>query len=166
MADEVPASQRNPFPEGDPDRRAIWEMLVARDIDAFVAADWGAVAGDFVGAEFQGIDARRAPNPDHWRLAFPTLAAYRDAWLAQARDFGATEFAGDARAAIFEATVLRDIEIAGDRAVARKKFDGALARADGGSDRLLWQTLYFCRREAGRWKISGFVGYLPNPMGG
>jgi hypothetical protein len=81
----------NPFPAGDADRRAIWEMLVPRDIDGFLA---------------------------------------------------------------------------GDRAVARKKFDGAIARADGGVERLNWQTLYFCRRARGRWRIAGFVGYLPHPMGG
>ncbi len=28
-----------------------------------------------------------------------------------------------------------------------------------------WQTLYYCRFHEGRWKISGFTGYLPNPMG-
>ena len=25
-----------------------------------------------------------------------------------------------------------------------------------------WQTLYICRREDGRWKIAGFIGYLPH----
>ena len=32
---------KNPFPEGDADRHALWEMLVRRDIDAFdhAAAD-------------------------------------------------------------------------------------------------------------------------------
>jgi len=29
---------------------------------------------------------------------------------------------------------------------------------------LKWQTLYYCRLHEGRWKISGFTGYLPNPM--
>jgi len=27
-----------------------------------------------------------------------------------------------------------------------------------------WQTLYYCREHEARWKISGFIGYLPNPM--
>ena len=62
-------------------------------------------------------------------------------------------------------TNLRDIDLAGDIAVAHKKFDGKLARADGGTDVLLWQTLYFCRKVAGRWKLTGFVGYMPFPMG-
>ena len=46
---------RNPFPPGDPDRHAIWNMLVARDIDAFVAADWSMVAGDFVRDGFRQL---------------------------------------------------------------------------------------------------------------
>lgn len=157
---------RNPFPPGDPDRHAIWEMLVARDIDAFVAADWSLVAGDFVREGFLGLDARRSDRPDGWRVAFPTVAAYRAEWLRQARATAATRFAEPLREAIFRATTLRDIDIAGAAAVARKKFDGTIRRADGGSETLLWQTLYFCRRERGRWRISGFVGYLPNPMGG
>lgn len=166
MSDDLPTSQRNPFPPGDSDRQEIWEMLVSRDIDAFVEANWDMVADDFVDEEFQGLDAGRGPNPDHWKLAFATLDAYRDAWLGQAAEFGAATWAGDARAQIFENTVLRDIEINGDRALARKKFDGVLTRADGGIDRMLWQTLYFCKRVGGHWKIGGFVGYLPNPMGG
>ncbi len=155
----------NPFPPKDTDRHAIWEMLVARDIAAFVVGDWSLVAGDFLAAGFQGIDARREANPDRWRLAFPTLEAYRDEWLRQARDFAATEFAEEGGAAIHRATTLADIEIAGDRAVARKKFDGTIRRADGGAEVLNWQTLYFCRRTGKGWKITGFVGYLPNPMG-
>jgi hypothetical protein len=37
----------NPSPN-DPDRGAIWTMLVERDIDAFVKADWSMVDVDFV----------------------------------------------------------------------------------------------------------------------
>ena len=32
--------------------------------------------------------------------------------------------------------------------------------ADGGVDRLNWQTLYFCRNDGDRWRITGFVGYM------
>lgn len=156
---------RNPFPAGDPDRHAIWMMLVERDIDAFVAADWSMVAADFVADGFLGIDAQRSEQPDSWRISFPTVDAYRAEWLRQARETQATAYAEPLRAAIFRATTLRDIEIAGDAAVARKKFDGTIRRADGGADVLRWQTLYFCRRVAGAWRISGFVGYLPHPMG-
>lgn len=158
-------SDANPFPPGDPDRHAIWTMLVARDIDAFVAADWSMVAVDFVAEGFLGLDARRSDQPDSWRIAFPTVDAYRAEWLRQAQATRATAYAEPLRAAILRATTLRDIEIAGDSAVAHKKFDGTIRRADGGADVLSWQTLYFCRRIAGTWRISGFVGYLPHPMG-
>lgn len=156
---------RNPFPPEDTARHAIWEMLVTRDIDAFLAADWQAVAGDFIAEGFLGIDAGKHTNPDEWRLAFPTLDAYRDEWLRQAEDFRKERFAEDPRTAIFTTTRLEDIEIAGDTALVRKKFDGSITKADGSKDVLKWQTLYYCRHHAGRWKISGFTGYLPNPMG-
>ncbi|AXA44987.1 hypothetical protein [Rhizobium leguminosarum] len=155
---------KNPFPS-DSARHAIWEMLVLRDIDAFLAADWSMVAGDFVEEGFIGIDGRKEVSPDKWRLAFPTLSAYRQEWLRQAQDFAQQSFAEDARAAIFTTTTLEDIEIEGDMALVRKKFDGGISKPDGTRDVMQWQTLYYCRLHQGRWKISGFTGYLPNPMG-
>ncbi|MCA0271808.1 MAG: hypothetical protein LCH69_07050 [Proteobacteria bacterium] len=165
----MPASRdpfANPFPEGDPDRRAIWEMLVPRDIDAFIGADWSMVAGDFIAANFTGISGHFQPDPQGFTLAFPTLDAYRAEWLRQATEFGvarnAGTFAGNPRDGIFAATRLEEIEIDRDAALVRKKFDGRLAKADGSHDRMNWQTLYVCRKEGGRWKIAGFVGYLPH----
>lgn len=155
----------NPFPSSDTARHSIWEMLVSRDITAFLAADWSMVAGDFVEESFIGIDGRHDANPDNWRLTFPSLAAYRDEWLRQAKDFATQSFAEDPRAAIFTTTTLEDIEINGDQALARKKFDGSLKKTDGSVDTLKWQTVYYCRLHQGRWKIAGFTGYLPNPMG-
>lgn len=156
---------RNPFPTSDSAQHAIWEMLVTRDIDAFLSADWPMVAGDFIADGFIGIDGRRETNPDRWRLAFPSLAAYRDEWLRQARDFAGQAFGEDPRAAIFSTTTLEDIEINGDLALARKKFHGGIKKADGQFDVMKWQTVYYCRLHEGRWKICGFTGYLPNPMG-
>ncbi|OBY03467.1 hypothetical protein BAE36_30965 [Rhizobium leguminosarum bv. trifolii] len=155
---------KNPFPS-DSARHAIWEMLVPRDIDAFLAADWSMVAGDFVEEGFICIDGRKEVSPDKWRLAFPTLSAYRQEWLRQAQDFAQQSFAEDARTAIFTTTTLEDIEIEGDMALVRKKFDGGISKPDGTRDVMQWQTLYYCRLHQGRWKISGFTGYLPNPMG-
>ncbi|MHC2568274.1 hypothetical protein [Rhizobium leguminosarum] len=155
---------KNPFPS-DSARHAIWEMLVPRDIDAFLAADWSMVAGDFVEEGFIGIDGRKEVSPDKWRLAFPTLSAYRQEWLRQAQDFAQQSFAEDARTAIFTTTTLEDIEIEGDMALVRKKFDGGISKPDGTRDVMQWQTLYYCRLHQRRWKISGFTGYLPNPMG-
>ena len=141
-------------------------MLVSRDIDAFLSADWSVVAGDFVANGFFGLHAQFKPNPDDWTMAFPRLETYRDEWLRQAAETAATRYAEPLRAAIFAATDLSTIEISGDRALARKRFDGTIARADGGADRLDWQTLYVCAREDGRWKIASFVGYLPRRIGG
>lgn len=155
----------NPFPSTDTSRRAIWEMLVTRDIDAFLAADWSLVADDFVEEGFIGISGNRQANPDNWTLSFPSLAAYRDEWLRQARDFASLSHGEDPRAAIFRTTVLEVIDIEGDTALARKKFDGGIKKADGEIAPMHWQTLYYCRFHEGRWKISGFTGYLPNPMG-
>lgn len=157
-------SQTNPFSGEDADRAEIWDMLVMRDINAFVAADWSQVSGDFDDAAFFGVDGGKAADPDEWTLGFPDLDTYRTEWLRQARDFAETEFAEDARAAIFEATRLTQIDIKGARAIAHKKFDGAIRKADGSEDRLLWQTLYFCVHKDGSWKICGFAGYLPNPL--
>ena len=153
----------NPFPR-DADHAAIWTMRVARDIAAYVAADWSLVAEDFVTDGFVGIDAVKSGDPDGWRINFPTLAAYRDEWLRQARAGQQTAYAEDVEAAIHRATTLVQIDIAGEMAMAHKKFDGAIERADGTRDVLAWQTLYLCRKVAGVWKLAGFVGYLPFPM--
>lgn len=151
----------NPF-AGDKDREQIWEMLVRRDIQAFVGQNWALVADDFDEARFLGIHARGEVNPDKWDAAFPTLIAYRDEWLRQAAESAATEYAESLADGVFRATNLSVIDITGDVAIARKKFDGTIAKADGTLDRLNWQTLYFCRRHDERWRITGFIGYMVN----
>ena len=156
---------QNPFPEADADRYEIWQMLVERDIIAFCHENWTMVADDFVSENFMGIDGRRRQNPDSWRLRFPNLEAYKKEWLFQAQDFAKTTWAEDPERAIYEATTLRDIEIEGDSALAHKKFDGYVLKQNGEKAVLNWQTLYRCRRVEGRWKIAGFTGYLPHPMG-
>jgi len=153
----------NPFT--DPERRALWEMLVERDIRAFIASDWSLVADDFLEDEFYGVDGRRLVNPDGWRLTYPTLESYRARWLSQAAAFHAANAEENPSEALHALTELRDIEISGDRALAHKKFDGTLKTREG-ARRLCWQTLYHCRKLGGKWKICGFTGYMPNPMGG
>ena len=155
----------NPFPESDPDRHQIWEMLVQRDIMAFCQEDWGMVANDFIAANFMGIDARNAHNPDTWRMNFSNLDEYKEVWLQQATEFAQTEWAEDAEQAIYDATTLRDIDIKGESALVHKKFDGYIRKQGGEREYLNWQTLYRCRRIAGSWKIAGFTGYMPHPMG-
>jgi enamine deaminase RidA (YjgF/YER057c/UK114 family) len=155
-------SHRNPFPN-DPDRREIWDMLVRRDIEAFLAGDWSLTAPDFDQNSFFAVNGRASANPDTWRVTYASLDDYRDDWLEQSRATRA-EFV-DVEAALFDATTLRDIDINGGVAVAHKKFDGSIGRADGSRELLNWQTLYHCRRVDGRWRIVGFTGYLPHPMG-
>lgn len=154
---------RNPFP-ADPDRAGIWEMLVERDIRAFVAGDWSQVAGDFLPESFFAVDGRMRANPDSWQLGLSSLDGYRLSWLEQSGGMRAT--VAGLEAGLYEATTLRDIEIDGDKALAHKKFDGQVRRHDGGIVPLRWQSLYMCRRVDTGWKVAGFVGYLPNPMGG
>jgi 2-iminobutanoate/2-iminopropanoate deaminase len=121
------------------------------------------VAADFDESAFVGI--RGAAHPDDWRVGYPTLASYRDDWLAQSAAFGGLSFVGETGAALLHrATRLGDIEILQDRAIAHKKFK-AVAALDGGGDYSLdWQTLYYLRRASGRWLITGFTGYLPHPF--
>lgn len=154
----------NPFPEGDADRHFIWEMLVRRDIDAFLAQDWSMVADDFAEDRFFGMHAHFLKDADSWRLQFPDVQTYRDEWLRQAKETAAVTFAEPLREALFRVTNLRDIDVNGDRAVLHKKFNGSVQKADGGVDRLKWQTLYFCAKIDGCWKITGFVGYMPHPL--
>jgi len=152
----------NPF-EADPDRRQIWELLVTRDIAAFVAGNWSVVAADFDEAGFNGV--RGAGHPDDWSIAYPDLASYRDDWLRQGQEFNRMELVGESRSDfLHRATRLREIEITGDRAIAHKKFKGVAKTADGADFSLDWQTLYFLARREGGWRITGFVGYLPHPF--
>ena len=156
---------KNPFPAADVDRHEIWQMLVERDIIAFCQESWEMVNDDFIKENFIGIDAGKRHNPDSWRLGFPDLEHYKEEWLRQARDFAQTQWAEDPERALYHATTLRDIDIQGDSAVAHKKFDGEILKTNGEKTVLNWQTLYHCRKIGGRWKIAGFTGYLPHPMG-
>ena len=148
----------NPFAD-DQDRAFIWEMLMPRDFEAFATQDWAKVAGDFDAERFLGIHAHTSPEPDEWDAAFPTLEAYRDEWLRQAAESARVAYAEPLVPALLEAVSLKRIDINGDVAVAHKKFDGEIRLADGGVERLNWQTLYFCRK-SDRWRITGFVGYM------
>jgi hypothetical protein len=153
----------NPFPS-DPDRHQIWDFMVRKDIDAYLAKDWSMVADDFIEEGFMGIQANRSANPDSWVLGFPTLAAYRQSWLAGTID--PADFAEELRPAIFRCTLLKDIEIAGDKALAHKKFDGRIALKQGGHMEFRWQSIAYLRRQPDRWRVFGFTGYLPNPTPG
>ncbi|MFV0415375.1 MAG: hypothetical protein ACK5NG_03310 [Chthoniobacterales bacterium] len=155
----------NPFPS-DPDRHEIWEILMRRDFEAFVGNNWSLTEPDFLENEFQGIDGGKVPNPDEWRIKYADLATYREEWLRQAAEFQDVEFRGISKLDfLFQSVVMNDIEIHGNRAMAHKKFDGMTTATKGDEVRLLWQTLYLLKKVDGHWKICGFIGYLPNPLG-
>ena len=151
----------NPFIGNDTDREQIWHMLVSRDIKAYCDADWSLVADDFIEEEFYAVNGNKNPDPGTWNLAFSTLSHYRDEWLKQAELAQRTEYAEPLEAAVHAATTLNHISIENGRAIARKQFKGAIKRADGQSDELLWQTLYYLKSTDTGWKICGFTGYLP-----
>ena len=155
---------RNPFP-ADTDRAQLWQMLVEDDIEAFIHTDWDRVKDDFIPTGFTAIDAKGSDNPDSWRLSFQTLAQYEASWLEQSRELTAKLDTDRLRQALVDATTLRDIEVEGDAALLHKKFDGQIVTDSGEVLPLNWQTVYQCLRLNGEWKIGGFVGYLPLPMG-
>jgi enamine deaminase RidA (YjgF/YER057c/UK114 family) len=155
---------KNPFPS-DPDRHQLWEMLVEQDIEAFITSNWDRVKDDFLEVGFTAIDAKGSDNPDTWRLSFQTLAQYQASWLEQSLQMRSKTSLDSLRQALIDATTLRDIEIEGNSALLHKKFDGQIMTDNGESIPLHWQTLYQCVKIDGKWKIGGFVGYLPFPMG-
>jgi enamine deaminase RidA (YjgF/YER057c/UK114 family) len=152
----------NPYGADDPDRRALWEMLVTRDIEAFVACDFDRVAGDFDPVRFSSIDARGSSDPDLWSLALTEINDYKVEWLRQAelfrRDFD------DPAGVLHAATTIDQIEINGAQALAHKRFDYLARTRTGALVPLRWRTVYQCRRsevDPERWRITGFVGFLP-----
>jgi hypothetical protein len=158
-------SDQNPFSPDDADRHAVWDMLVRRDIEAFAAGDWEAHFRDFAPEHFFGIDGRFTDNPDLWRVTYADLDRYRERWLSASTELVAQIPRNDLARSLFALTTLRDIELMGDFAMARKKFEGEIRLRDRDPVTMCWQTLYFCRRLDRRWRIAGFLGYLPNPMG-
>ena len=151
----------NPFAGADAARAAIWEMLVARDIKAFVRADWTLVEADFISSGFFGVAGEGERDPDRWRLRFPSLEAYKAQWLESAQETMRSGEPASLELDIRQATKLDDIDIKGNVAVAHKKFDGYVRLKDGDRKLLHMQTLYFCRCVDGAWRIASFVGYLP-----
>ena len=153
----------NPFdPVTDPDRHAIWQMLIARDSEAFIARDWSRVEPDFDAQNFEGVRCFNSTNPDEWKIVFPRLEDYRDAWLASASDFARRGFVDlSPLQAVLRRCRLDQIDIAGEIALARKKFSGEVKCNDGTSITGSRQTLYRLRKRNGNWKITGFFGFLP-----
>lgn len=153
--------KRNPF-DSNSDEASIWEMLVARDIEAFVRADWSLVENDFLESGFCGVHGHFSNDVDDWTPAFPNLGAYKNEWLRQALE---TQEASEPDLLLEELhalTTLERIDVNGEMATAHKKFDGTISKKGGSKEALLWQTLYVCKKTNGKWQIHSFVGYLPH----
>lgn len=154
----------NPF-QGDADRAEIWEILVHRDLEAFLSVDWEATKGDFIEEGFFGIDGQGNDNPDNWAMTFPDLASYKFLWLEAAQQNAEETDLETVREPMYAASRLTSIDINGDTAIAHKEIKGAIPKRDGSKEILDWQSLYVMRKVGSRWKISSFVGYLPSVMG-
>lgn len=140
---------------------AIWEMLVPRDIEGFLAGGWGPMPTIFWARGSWGW-TQNAPVPIRTpgELTFPNLAAHRDAWIVQGREFARTEFQEDPRERLYAAITLTSIKLQGDSALAHKSSTVRSSRAAPAWN-CARQSLFFCRRQPDGWKIAGFVGYLP-----
>ncbi len=153
----------NPFDRDlEPERAGLWDMLVARDNDAFAAADWGPVADDFAADRFDGISGNGSADPAAWTLAYPTVESYRAAWLRMADEYLRTPLAdGDHRGHLYRMTRLARFEFAADRLLVWKRFVHETPLKDGGVWSIAAQSIFRLHRIDGIWKIAGFVGYLP-----
>lgn len=155
----------NPFSASDPDRREIWEMLMTHDFEAFVAGDWSVVEDDFWDEGFCGIHAQKQADPSQWVLAYPNVASYREEWLRQVREFAPVQLEGTTTLEfLYQSCRLDEIDIKGNRAIGRKKFNGTAKAINGEEILLRFQSMYNLIHIQDRWLIAGFVGYLPYPL--
>ncbi len=153
----------NPFDAAvDPDRYELWQALVVRDSDAFVAADWSICDGDFAHDRFEGISAHGSLNPLDWTLRYPTVASYREDWLEMAKRFLRMPLAAVAhRELLYRMQSFAKVEIADGRAIVWKQFHADEALTNGERYKIAAQSVYRLQRVDDRWQIVGFVGYLP-----
>lgn len=157
------STRRNPFDENrDPERATLWAMLVARDAEAFAAGDWGPVAEDFWAERFEGISANGSADPAAWSLTYPTLDSYRRDWLRMADEFLRTPLADcEHLNLLYAMTTLDRFEFDGDRLLVWKRFRAEAALEGGGELSIAMQSIFRLHRDGDRWRIVGFIGYLP-----
>jgi hypothetical protein len=153
----------NPYQAlAETDLHALWQILIARDAEAFAAAEWSHCDGDFAHERFEGISANGSFNPIDWTLRYPTVASYRDDWLQMADRFLNIALAEvPHRELLYRMQKFAKVEIAEDRAVVWKQFWADEPLANGDRYQISAQSVYRLHRIAGQWKIVGFVGYLP-----
>lgn len=152
---------KNPFEGKNTHHAALWEMLVRRDIKAFVEGDWSQVEHDFLPDKFSGMNAHFSTNPQQWKLDFPLLLDYQKRWLSQSHESKNKNYAEPLELGIHKVTKLEKFQIKSNKAAVWKKFNGKIKLSDGMHDVFQWQTIYFCELFKKKWKIIGFIGYLP-----
>lgn len=146
----------------DTECHAFWQILVERDSKAFAAADWSLCNGDFAHDRFEGISAHGSLNPIDWTLRYPTLESYRDDWLEMAKKFQAIPLSGVSHLELlYRMQRFAKVDISSNRAVVWKQFAADEALTNGERYQLSAQSVYRLHRLDGRWKVVGFVGYLP-----
>jgi hypothetical protein len=145
-----------------PDQHLLWELLVARDSDAFAACDWSICAEDFAPGRFDGISANGSLDPAQWSLRYPTVESYRDDWLKMAEAYRQLQLTGIShRDFLYRMQTFARVESACDRAVVWKQFRADAPLTSGDRHVVTGQSVYRLHRIDGRWLIVGFVGYLP-----
>jgi hypothetical protein len=157
---EIPVSARNPYAPGS-EEHSVFETVVVRDVEAFVAGDWERVAGDFIDHGFFGLDARGTSDPSGWRLTYPTLAAYRERWLTQSAAFRARRHRVDPTEAMFSLLTVPMLKLDLDSGLLLKRFDGTIEVDAAEPVSLSRESLFVLRRVDGIFRVAGFVGYLP-----
>ena len=151
----------NPY-NTDADRCELWEILIARDSDAFAASDWSVCDGDFAHDRFEGITANGSFNPVDWALRYPTVESYRDDWLQMAERYLRVPLAATShRELLYRMQSFAKVEIADGRAIVWKQFWADEPLANGERYQISAQSVYRLHHVDGKWKIVGFVGYLP-----
>jgi hypothetical protein len=153
----------NPYDAAiDADRHALWQILIARDSEAFAAADWSLCECDFSKERFDGINARGSFDPMNWTLRYPTIESYRDDWLEMARRYRTLPLAGIRHTELlYKMQRIAKAEIHDGRAVVWKQFCANEPLSNGRHYEVCAQSVYRLHRIDGRWRIVGFVGYLP-----
>jgi hypothetical protein len=146
----------------DADRHALWDILIARDSDAFIAADWSVCDDDFAHGRFEGLSANGAIDPTQWTLRYPTVESYRDDWLQMADQFRAMPLVAiPHRELLYRMQSFAKVEIANGRAIVWKQFWADEPLTNGERYQISAQSVYRLQRIVGAWKIVGFIGYLP-----
>ena len=143
------------------DEIKIWNILMYNDFHAFCKGDWEMVHNDFEKKEFYAIQGSKTNYKLDWSLQYHSLAAYKEDWLNQSKDFLKQEFLCDPLKVLFESTKLSKIEIQGELALVHKEFNGTFVVKAAEPIVLDWISLFTLRKYGADWKIISFLGYLP-----